>query len=93
MRTTINLSVIILVLAAWAAALPIPNPTGPEVRANGASFYSFLFSSRLTIPPPIFSCALPYCFFLLAVPGIARNPQSSPPPPADANCSSCHGFG
>ena len=54
MRTTINLSVIILVLAAWAAALPIPNPTGPEVRANGASFNSFLFSSCLTIPPNLF---------------------------------------
>lgn len=41
MRNTISLSVTLLMLAAWAAALPVPNPTKPEVRANGALFHSF----------------------------------------------------
>ena len=93
MRTTISLSVILFVLTTWAVALPVPNPTRPEVRAIGGCFYSFfpIFLFRLKIPSILFF-RVTQLSLLLAVPGMARNPQSSPPPPSEENCTSCHAF-
>ena len=44
MRTTINISVVLLVLAAWATAMPSYNPNKSDpIRARGRS---------LSLPPP-----------------------------------------